>query len=240
MSQTTNHEHTMRTFDQELKALENTLAKMGGLVEAQLSDAILALVRGDTELSMEVIAHDKRIDELESDIDHKTLRILALRQPQAIDLRGVVSALKVASTLERMGDYAKNMAKRNLALAKAPNFNGAVATISRMGSLVQEMVKNVLDAYLSRDVAMATDVWNRDEEVDHLHTSLFRELLTYMMEDHRNITACTHLLFIAKNMERVGDHATFIAEQVHFLVEGSVPDEERPKEDESSTIVVTP
>ncbi|CCQ73395.1 phosphate signaling complex protein PhoU [Magnetospira sp. QH-2] len=238
MPQDTEHEHTNRAFEQELKTLENTVAKMGGLVEAQFSDAILALVRGNTKLSTEVMAHDERIDEMEREIDQMTLRILALRHPHADDLRAVIAALKVASTLERMGDYAKNVAKRNLALAKAPAFSGAITTISRMGTLVQEMVKNVLDAYLSRDTEMATDVWNRDEEVDQLHTSLFRELLTYMMEDHRNITACTHLLFIAKNLERIGDHATFIAEQVHFLVEGEIPDQERPKDDSTSTTVV--
>ncbi len=240
MPQESHKEHTIRSFEQELKVLENSIAQMGGLVEAQFSDSILALVRSDTELSSQVLQHDHRIDALEREIDHQTLRILALRHPHASDLRAVIAALKVASTLERMGDYAKNIAKRTLAIAQAPSFSGPISTISRMGTLVQEMVKNVLDAYLTRDVPMAKDVWKRDEEVDRLHTSLFRELLTYMMEDHRNITACTHLLFIAKNLERIGDHSTFVAEQVHFLVEGSLPTGERPKGDETSSAVVTP
>jgi len=232
------NDHIVKTFDEDLSLLDNKIAEMGGLAELQLANAIDALLRPDTEKSERVILNDQRIDDLEKEIDAFTVQLLALRQPMADDLRIVIAALKISSVLERIGDYAKNVAKRTIALNQSHSVGNAANTIARMGNLVQGMIKNVLDAYVSRDVEQALDVWERDEEVDQLHTSLFRELLTYMLEEPRNITACTHLLFIAKNVERIGDHATSIAEQVHFMVRGDVPEDKRPKSDQSSFTVI--
>ncbi|MCP5373520.1 MAG: phosphate signaling complex protein PhoU [Hyphomicrobiales bacterium] len=231
-------DHIVKTFDDDLSLLDNKIAEMGGLAELQLSNAIDALLRPNAEKAERVILNDQRIDALEKEIDSFTVQLLALRQPMADDLRIIIAALKIASVLERIGDYAKNVAKRTIALSQSNNVGSATSTIARMGNVVQSMIKNVLDAYVSRDVEQALDVWERDEEVDQLHTSLFRELLTYMLEEPRNITACTHLLFIAKNVERIGDHATSIAEQVHFMVRGDMPDLKRPKGDQSSFTVV--
>ena len=232
-------DHIVTSFDEELNLLNDTIARMGGLVEAQLADSIQALTRRDAELAARVVSQDKRIDDLEHDVDSLSVRLLALRQPMAEDLRLVVVALKVSADLERIGDYAKNVAKRAGALAgNVPP--EPVHTIRRMSALVMGMIKTVLDSYMEQDLDKARDVIARDEEVDALHTSLFRELLTYMMEDARNITPCTHLLFIAKNIERVGDHATNIAENVEFLVSGALPPGDRPKGDESSVVIVEP
>src|SRR3989339_527241 len=206
------HDHIVKSFDSDLSRLDAIIAEMGGLAERQLADAVEALVRRDIELAQKVIDGDKRIDELESTIDNLTIRVLALRQPMAEDLRVVIVALKMAANLERIGDYAKNVAKRTLILATMDPVGNATQSLQRMASQVQAMIKNVLDAYGAHDIDKADDVRLRDEEVDLMHTSLFRELLTYMMEDPRNITACTHLLLIAKNVERIGDHVTSIAE----------------------------
>ncbi|MBI08782.1 MAG: phosphate transport system regulatory protein PhoU [Rhodospirillaceae bacterium] len=233
-------EHIVKSFDDELNWLDNAIAEMGGLAEAQLAAAIDALVRRDAEKAAEIIEWDKRIDKLEEDINNFTVRMLALRQPRASDLRITVAALKSAGDLERIGDYAKNMAKRTITISKTEPVGGAVNSIARMASMVQSMIKNVLDAYVSRDWERAADVRLRDEDVDHSHTSLFRELLTYMMEDPRNITACTHLLFIAKNVERIGDHTTNIAEHIHFMVRGGEPENARINDDLSSYTVVEP
>ena len=232
-------EHIVKSFDGELNLLNNTIAQMGGLAEAQMADAVQALVRRDVDAAARVIAEDKRIDSLEHDVDSQTVRLLALRQPMAEDLRAIVVALKISSDLERIGDHAKNLAKRIGPLTQTPPLE-PVHTLRRMAALVQAMIKTVLDAYVERDLDKAGDVIARDEEVDALHTSLFRELLTYMMEDARNITPCTHLLFVAKNIERCGDHATNIAENVQFLVSGETFTDERPKGDESSVVVVEP
>lgn len=231
--------HIVKSFDEELARLENAIAEMGGLAEAQLAEAVDAMVKRDSEKAARVVAADKRIDAMERQVDHSAIHILALRQPMAADLRSVVVALKTSALIERMGDYAKNIAKRAVALSQTPPMS-ATTTVARMGRLVQEMMKNVLDAYLTRDAAKAEDVRRRDGDVDALHTSLFRELLTYMMEDPRNISACTHLLFVAKNLERVGDHATNIAENVLFLVHGVEPEDSRPKGDTSSFTVIQP
>ncbi len=233
-------DHIVTSFDAELGQLDNLVAEMGGLAETQLAGAIDALVRRDLAKAAEVRKSDRHIDALETEIDQFTIRLLALRQPVAEDLRVVIAALKIASNLERIGDYSKNVAKRTFALAQAQAMGGSSNTVARMGQLVQGMIKNVLDAYLARDVEKADDVRARDQEVDQLHTSLFRELLTYMMEDPRNITPCTHLLFIAKNVERIGDHATSIAEQIHYMVDGALPADERLKGDDSSFTVVEP
>lgn len=232
-------EHIVKSFDDDLKKLDNYIAEMGGLAEAQLADAVEALVRRDTALAEQVIKGDKRIDDLEAELDDLAITTLALRQPMADDLRMTITALRTASLIERIGDYAKNIAKRSVVLSQEPPV-GPAKSITRMATLVQGMIKNVLDAYISRDVEKAEDVRKRDADADLLHTSLFREILTYMMEDPRMITSCTHLLFVAKNLERIGDHATNIAENVYFLVTGEQPSEERKKGDASSFTVVNP
>jgi phosphate transport system protein len=232
-------EHTVKSYDEALKRLNNNIARMGGLAERQLAAAIEAMMQRDSAAAAEVVRGDAKVDELEREIDELAVRLLALRQPMASDLRNIVAALRIAGDIERIADYAANVAKRAIALAQVAPVR-PVAAIPRMGAVVQEMIKDVLDAYANRDVERAHAVWTRDEELDELYSSLFRELLTYMMEDARNITGSTHLLFIAKNIERIGDHATNIAEQVHFLVTGAPIDAARPKGDESSYAVVRP
>jgi phosphate transport system protein len=232
-------EHIVKSFDEQLKRLDHLIAEMGGLAETQLANAMDALVKRDTEKAAQVVSVDHRLDELEQEVDHHTVAMLALRQPMAGDLREIIAALKTANILERVGDYAKNVARRTATLAEMPPVPPAL-TIGRLGHLAQEMIKDVLDAYLARDVDKAHMVRERDKELDALYTSLFRELLTYMMEDPRNITACTHLLFVAKNLERVGDHATNIAELTHFLVKGVMPITQRPQDDKSYFAVVEP
>lgn len=223
-------DHIVKSYDEELNRMTGVIAQMGGLVEQQISASVAALVRRDTERAAEIVAIDRRIDMLEDEVEQLALRLLALRHPVAFDLRQVTTALKIASDLERMGDYAANVAKRTITLSKLepirPSFQ-----IPRIAELVQGMVKDVLDAFVDRDVEKALSVWRRDEDVDAIYNSLFRELLTYMMEDPRHITPCTHMLFIAKNLERIGDHATNVAEQVNFLVRGKTVEEERPKGD---------
>lgn len=232
-------EHIVRSFAQELLRLSNLVTQMGGVAEAQVEAAVKAVARRDVGLATQVMQADARLDAYERDIDAEAVRLLALRQPMAQDLREIVSSLKIAADLERIGDYAANIAKRSLALAQMPLVRPAVA-IPRMGRLVETIMKDVLDAYTERDVDKAIAAWERDEELDDLYTSLFREGLTYMMEDPRNITPCTHLLFMAKNMERIGDHATNIAETIHYLVVGSPLNLARPKSDGSSFAVVSP
>ena len=232
------NDHIVSSYDDDLSRLDSIIAEMGGLAERQLADAVDALTRRDVALAEQVIEADERIDQLEEEIDNFTIQVLALRQPMADDLRAVVVALKIASNLERIGDYAKNVAKRTLTLSHMEPVGNATSTIQRMARQVQGMIKNVLDSYGGHDLAKADDVRMRDEEVDLMHTSLFRELLTYMLEDPRNITACTHLLFVAKNVERIGDHVTSIAENVHFLISGEMPTDERPKSDLSSQTVL--
>lgn len=233
-------EHIVKSFDEDLNQIESLIIEMGGLVEAQITDSATALNRRDVELGGKVIAGDKHIDALEADIDQAVVRILAQRQPIAQDLRVVVVAPKIASNLERIGDYAKNIAKRTSVLAKTQPIGSSAATIKRMCVMVQDMVKDVLDAYVNRNAEEADNVRLRDEEVDQMHNTLFRELLTYMMEGPRAITPCMHLLFIAKNVERMGDHTTSIAEQVHYMVSGEIFDEERPKSDTTSTTFIEP
>jgi phosphate transport system protein len=230
-------EHIVKSFDDQLRRLENLIAEMGGLAEMQLAEAIEAMSKRDLEEAARVTAGDQRIDDLEMLVDHEAVAMLALRQPMARDLREIIGALKTASMLERIGDYAKNVAKRTAALVETPPVPSA-QTVVRLAVLAQEMIKDVLDAYIARDVEKADLVRQRDKELDALHTSIFRELLTYMMEDPRNITACAHLLFVAKNIERIGDHATNIAEIVIFVVQGRSPVDQRPKEDVTSFTVV--
>ncbi|MSO69678.1 MAG: phosphate signaling complex protein PhoU [Alphaproteobacteria bacterium] len=223
-------DHIVKSYDEELNRMTGVIAQMGGLVEQQISASVAALVRRDTERAAEIVAIDRRIDMLEDEVEQLALRLLALRNPVAFDLRRVTTALKIASDLERMGDYAANVAKRTITLSKLEPIRLSLQ-VPRIAELVQGMVKDVLDAYVDRDVEKALSVWGRDEDVDAVYNSLFRELLTYMMEDPRHITPCTHMLFIAKNLERIGDHATNVAEQVNFLVRGKTVEEERPKGD---------
>jgi phosphate transport system protein len=232
-------EHLAKTFDEELKRLHTLISRMGGLAESQLADAIRAVTERDSELAAEVVEMDPRVDELEREVDDLALKVLALRQPMAGDLRSILSALKISAELERIADYATNVAKRSLALNQIPPIRPMHA-IPRMGQVVKEMIKEVLDAYVNSDVDAAVRVWNRDEELDEMYASLFREFLTYMMEDPRNIGACTHLLFMAKNIERIGDHATNIAENLYYLVHGTPLTQARPKADTSSVQVVAP
>ena len=232
-------DHIVKSFDEELSRLSDLLSRMGGLAESQLENSIEALQKRDSSLAEDAIENDRRIDELHVEVDEMAIRLLALRQPMATDLRYIVTGLKVAPIVERIGDYSKNVAKRTIALNQMPPVK-PLFTIPRMGRLVREMIKDVLDAFSNNDVAMAREVWARDKEVDDMYDSLFRELLTYMMEDARHITACTHLLFVARNIERIGDLATNIAELIHYQVEGVALDEDRPKADQSSIAVVEP
>jgi phosphate transport system protein len=211
---------------------------MGGLAEAQLADSVRAVVSRDSELAQQVIDGDDKIDALELEANALVVRMLALRQPMANDLRVVLSALKTSGWLERIGDYAKNIAKRSIALNQMSHV--PAPGLSNMARMTQGLIKDVLDAYLQNDAEKAVDVWRRDEEVDDLYNSLFRELLTYMMEDPRNITSCTHLLFMAKNIERMGDIATNIADNIHFRVTGETLEGARPKGADAAFTVLEP
>ncbi|MSP77043.1 MAG: phosphate signaling complex protein PhoU [Rhodospirillaceae bacterium] len=222
-------EHTIKRFDEELERLNATISEMGGLTESQLADALVALRERDSSAAEKVIAADARVDALDAQVQTQTVQLLALRQPMAVDLRVVLSSIKIAAALERIADYAKNTAKRSIVLMQSTAPPSAMTGIDRLGRLVRTALKDVLDAFAHSDVAKARDVWNRDEEIDQVYTGLFRELLTYMMEDPRNITACTHLLFMAKNIERAGDHVTNIAELVSFRKTGQSFAEERRK-----------
>ena len=230
-------EHIIKSYDQELQRLDNIVAEMGGTAESQLALALEALVRRDADLAAKVIESDAQVDELEREVESLVVRLLALRQPMARDLRQIVAALKISTDLERIGDYATNVAKRSIALDQIPPVR-PVHALPRMGRLAGAMIKDVLDAYVERDADKAYAVWLRDEELDEMYTSLFRELLTYMIEDPRNITAGTHLLFMAKNLERIGDHTTNVAETLYFLVNGTPMQEVRPKRDRTSLAVM--
>jgi phosphate transport system protein len=224
-------EHTAKAFDHDLQDLARKVGEMGGLAEREIADAIQALTRRDTALAKRVVATDPTIDALQREIEEKAILTIARRQPMAVDLREIVAALRVANDLERIGDLAKNIGKRVGALEGDFHPTKLIRGVEHMASLVLGQLKAVLDAFGSRDVAGAMAVWKGDEEIDALCTSLFRELLTYMMEDPRNITFCIHLMFCAKNIERMGDHATNIAETVHFMVEGHPIADPRPKGD---------
>jgi phosphate transport system protein len=228
-------EHTIRAFDADLQELARMIAEMGGLAERQIGDALDALNRLDTVLAQGVVVADARIDALQREIEEKAILTIARRQPMAVDLRDIVGALRVANDLERIGDLAKNIAKRVEVVGGELNLQKVMRGVEHMTELVLTQIKNVLDAYARRDVVKAVQVWRGDEEVDAVNNSLFRELLTYMMEDPRNISVCIHLLFCAKNIERMGDHATNIAETIHYMVEGQTLTDERPKGDTTST-----
>lgn len=235
----TTAQHIVKSYDEELKRLTNAIVEMGGSAESQLDQAIQAVARRDSELAGRVVRNDGAIDQLEEAVQAQTMRLLALRQPVARDLRDILAAIKIASDIERIGDLAANIAKRAIALNQSAPVR-PVAAVPRMGKLAQQSIKDVIDAYVEHDAQKAIAVWKRDDDLDDLTSSLFRELLTYMMEDPRSISPCAHLLFIAKNIERIGDHATNIAETVHFLVMGQRPMTARPKGDTSSYEVVEP
>ena len=208
--------------------------KMGGLVEAAIMEAAVSLETRDVERAEKVRKGDKEIDALEESINQEAARVIALRAPTAIDLRLILSVIKISANLERIGDYAKNLAKRTSVLTQLAPIDDSAPALRRMGKEVERMLKDALDSYIAHDAELALDVIRRDRDVDQMYTSLFREFLTHMMEDPRNITACMHLHFIAKNMERMGDHVTSIAEQVVYLVTGDTPDDARVKADETS------
>jgi phosphate transport system protein len=231
-------EHTVSAYENELKGLAQRIAEMGGLAERQIASSIDALIRSDMDLARRVREADPQIDALHREIEETGILIIAKRQPMAIDLREIVGALRIASDLERIADLAKNIAKRVIVMNGALSLPKVSGGFDAMARLALERVKQVLDAYSQRDVAAALEVWKADGDVDALYNSLFRELLTYMMEDPRNIGSCTHLLFCAKNLERIGDHATNIAETVYYMVNGVTLADERPKLDTTTMVSV--
>ena len=228
-------QHTVRAYDKDLDLLERRIAEMGGLAEKMVIDAVDALASGDVALAQQVVETDPRLDLLQREIEEQATLTIARRQPVAIDLREIIGAIRVAGDLERVGDLAKNIAKRSIKIG----FEGrahAIIGIKHMNEFATELMKDVLDAYAQRDVERALDVWERDVDLDALEDSVFRDLLTHMMEDPRNITFCAHLLFCSKNIERIGDHATNIAETVVYLVTGSTLPIERPHGRQGSDI----
>jgi len=229
-----NEHHTVKAFDADLQDLARMVAEMGGLAEKQVADAVDALARRDTTLAQRVTGADAQIDALQREIEEKAVLTIARRQPMAVDLREIVSALRVSNDLERIGDLAKNIAKGVIALNAEFPPPKLIRGVEHMTDLLLTQLKAVLNAYARRDVSEAMAVWRGDEEIDAVCTSVFRELLTYMMEDPRNITFCIHLLFCAKNIERMGDHATNIAETVHYMIEGKPIADQRPKGDTTS------
>ncbi|NSX55319.1 phosphate signaling complex protein PhoU [Parasulfitobacter algicola] len=229
-----NEPHIVSGFDRDLEAVQALIVKMGGLVEQAIVDAAKSLENRDEELAETVRDNDKRIDALEEQVNEEASRVIALRAPMGQDLRIVLSVMKISANLERIGDYAKNMAKRTGILVQMQQIDGTSVALRRMAKEVESMLKDALDAYIQRDPELAQDVRMRDHDVDQMYNALFREFLTFMMEDPRNITACMHLHFIAKNIERMGDHVTSICEQVIYYVTGEMPDESRPKGDRTS------
>jgi phosphate transport system protein len=231
-------EHTTKAFDVDLTDLARLVSEMGGLAEKQIGDAIDALSKQDEALAQRVVDLDSKIDLLQREIEEKAILTIARRQPMAVDLREVVGALRVANDLERIGDLAKNIAKRVPVMDREIQLQKIIRGVEHMTDLVLAQIKDVLDAYARRDLNKAMAVWRSDDEIDGVNNSLFRELLTYMMEDPRNITLCIHLLFCAKNIERIGDHATNIAETVYYIVEGHPIADERPKADVTSSTAI--
>ena len=222
-------DHIVKSYDKELEALERSIAEMGGIAEKMVIDAMDALAQSDAVLAHRVIVSDDRLDQLQREIEEGAILTIARRQPMAVDLREIIGAIRVAGDLERVGDLAKNIAKRSLKIGDAPRNPHDVVGLKHMNDVATELLKDVLDAYAQRDNDRALAVWERDVELDALENSVFRDLLTHMMEDPRNISYCAHLLFCSKNIERIGDHATNIAETVHYLVTGQPLPNERPK-----------
>ncbi len=231
---TTRIDHTARAFDSDLQELTRKVSEMGGLVERQIADAVRALLERDAELGERVITTDPVIDAMQREVEEKAILTIARRQPMAVDLREIIGAMRICNDLERIGDHAKHIGKRVVALAIDLYPQTLFRGVEHMAELVLAQIKLVLDSYGSRDLQAALAVWKGDEEVDALCTSLFRELLTYMMEDPRNITFCMHMMFCAKDIERMGDHATNIAETVYYIIEGRPITDQRPKGDTTS------
>ena len=232
-------QHTVTSYDQELKFLAHKIAEMGGHAERMVEQSIAAIVSGDNGLAQRVISDDLILDASEREIDDRAVTIIAKRQPMAVDLREIIGAIRISADLERVGDLGKNIAKRVTAVSESRQPGKLYRGLENLADLALAQLKEVLDAYASRTIHQINIVRDRDDEIDAMYTSLFRELLTYMMEDPRNISACTHLLFCAKNIERIGDHATNIAETVYYIVTGHQMPSERPKEDLSHEITVT-
>lgn len=230
------NQHISSAYDRDLEAIQTLVIKMGGMVEDAIIQAAKSLETRDLALAEKVRAADKQIDALELQINEEAARIIALRAPVSKDLRAILTVLRIAASMERIGDYAKNMAKRTATLVDMPSVDGSDAALRRMAKEVQAMLKDMLDAYLRRDAVLAEDVRQRDQDVDQMYNALFREFLTFMMEDPRNITTCMHLHFMAKNVERMGDLVTNMAEQVIYLVTGEMPEEARPKDDQTSFV----
>jgi phosphate transport system protein len=232
-------EHLVKSYDQELKRLRSMMTQMGGIVESQVAFAADAIMQRDASAAMRAVEADPKVDALEREVESFVIRLLALRQPVAGDLRQIVAALKITGDLERIGDYAANVAKRSIVLAEF-TLPYSLAGLAHLARLVQGQLKSIIDALGDNDADKALEVWRSDQVVDDIYNTIFRELITYMMEDPRNITPCTHLLFIAKNLERIGDHATNIAETLHYAVKGENLPETRPKGDTSAYAVVRP
>ena len=228
------HEHIVKSFDQELQLLDKKIAQMGGLAERLLAQAFDALEQRDPKLAEVAVASDRVIDQLERELQEQTILMIARRQPMANDLRHIMTVLKIAGDLERIGDLAKNIAKRALAVSSENHPKPLMTGLKHMNDLAMGQLHDVLDAFADRDADKALLVWRQDERIDAMYNSLFRELLTYMMEDPRNITACTHLLFCAKNLERIGDHVTNIAENAYYVLTGAQLPANRPKLDETA------
>jgi phosphate transport system protein len=232
-------EHLVKSYDQELKRLRNMMTQMGGIVENQVALAADAIMQRDAASATRAVEEDPKVNALEREVEAFVIRLLALRQPVAGDLRQIVAALKITGDLERIGDYAANVAKRSIVLAQF-SLPYSLAGLAHMARLVQGQLKSIIDALGDNDTEKATEVWRSDQVVDDIYNALFRELVTYMMEDPRNITPCTHLLFIAKNLERIGDHATNIAENLYYAVKGESLPDTRPKGDTSAYAVIRP
>ncbi|MBZ0228553.1 MAG: phosphate signaling complex protein PhoU [Bauldia sp.] len=231
-------EHIVASYDDELNDLNQKIAEMGGLAEQLVGDSVSALARRDSDVAQRIISDDQKVDRLQRYIEDHAILMIAKRQPMAQDLRQIMAAIHIANDLERVGDLAKNTAKRVIAIEGNFASQRLVAGVEHIAELSLAQLKNVLDAYAARDLAAAHAVWERDDEIDAMYTSLFRELLTYMMEDPRNITFCTHLLFCAKNLERIGDHVTNIAENAYYVMTGQQLPPHRPKLDETSMALV--
>jgi phosphate transport system protein len=232
-------EHLVKSYDQELKRLRNMMTEMGGIVETQVALAADAIMQRDAASATRALEEDPKVDALEREVESFVIRLLALRQPVAGDLRQIVAALKITSDLERIGDYAANVAKRSIVLSQF-SLPYSLAGLAHMARMVQGQLKSIIDALGENDAEKAVEVWRSDQVVDDIYNAIFREVITYMMEDPRNITPCTHLLFVAKNLERIGDHATNIAEKLYYAVTGETLPDSRPKGDTSAYAVVRP
>jgi phosphate transport system protein len=231
-------EHTVKAYDKELDALERRIAEMGGIAEKMVVDAMDALGNADVVLAHEVVATDPRLDMLQREIENVVVQTIARRQPVAVDLRELIGVIRIAGDLERVGDLAKNISKRAVKVGADARAPGAIIGLKHMNEVATELLKDVLDAYAQRDEDLAREVWQRDVDLDALEDSVFRDLLTRMMEDPRNIAFCAHLLFCSKNIERIGDHATNIAESVVYLVTGNTMPSDRPHKRLHNDVVI--